>query len=1147
MPGDSQMSPHISLPAHIKEANLARKVAFAKDAFAMMDTDSGGTLTADEIATTCSAIGMALSGTEVEDVIHEYDCDASGQLDADEFVKLVMAKSKSPEEEMQEAWTYFDVDCNGCIDIDELKGGLERVGILLAPWELREMMQVADLNNDCVISAEEFALAYGSLPWIRAQGVSGLMQRIMDIWKILDRNSDGSVSIDELVEALTPMGSSKTEIDQMVKAADANGDGVVSFKEFLSAYHRNEWFKVRLLSLARYELQHAKEEQDALYKEKQREEREESAITFASLSAKDSLMKRRALRRHKSVRVAINKFWQAIEHFTTHGYAWISKDLYFTYHLKLRKAIYGPESVANQQQNIEIAEEDWKADSNRYLACDTCETRTRKMEIREMHGLPPSDPRPEGVDVIGYGCFFDSLFEMADGIVGREAGAIEGDLYASYIMKMLHTIVEVGTDSDGDATYRWADEECVYIGQGESWTDIEEPNYETCPGPGQCMDLTCDVAKTKLLQQKHNCCGPTTILHDEPVDLVEVTDSVNVDPSPQVEPDDGQQISLACSPQMVSTGLRVAEMDNKHEEEEPPPAPRPAPPVAQPTLPRGERVSRLDIGFDFGVRASTLTSHCSNMEAVDNENAFLACLLPPDDVEPDVVAKLEVAAAMKSGNEDTGRGNEDRGHTGQTETRALQGKVITILQTEATEGKEFEKASEEAYEAASEKSYDKDEVAAQKIQALYRGHMGRMQVQKILDLRGGPIDAQSTSRKEGAVLDVAPGMWHLDLCTEMKCPVEVLEDAALAALEHRHNAARAQHNSHAVQLRKSIVFKAHTNALSLSHRLARQNLDRSSTILSKLAVRMSATSNTKEDIAVTSFAVIAVCRVLNARNMVYEAQSLQRLWTQATAQEVNTSPNTTTVNLRLDEPPQINNCRTLPDVLVARAVADKWCARNVTPTTCTFKGGTFSAHPTYSNVIAQVLRTSESIKLAQVREALKSGKHKLKVNTSHASRPFEKSCRLPNRPLLEPVSSPSSSSLSPSPSSPDIAPSKWRTTASISLAMSYQLDEVAVPSPQQQKRTRRQTYHSGDGKLAPVLAKSAPDPRPQTSVGSRMLAPMIPEKSTQRYMSQTSTSRISNPTTRAGALRRKLALRTMDTLKPGSSEQRGASRARRMS
>ena len=36
MPRDSQMSPDISLPAQIQEANLARKVAFAKDAFAMM-------------------------------------------------------------------------------------------------------------------------------------------------------------------------------------------------------------------------------------------------------------------------------------------------------------------------------------------------------------------------------------------------------------------------------------------------------------------------------------------------------------------------------------------------------------------------------------------------------------------------------------------------------------------------------------------------------------------------------------------------------------------------------------------------------------------------------------------------------------------------------------------------------------------------------------------------------------------------------------------------------------------------------------------------------------------------------------------------------------------------------------------------------
>ena len=39
----------------------------------------------------------------------------SGQLDADEFVQLVMAKSKSPNDEMREAWSYFDVDGDGAV------------------------------------------------------------------------------------------------------------------------------------------------------------------------------------------------------------------------------------------------------------------------------------------------------------------------------------------------------------------------------------------------------------------------------------------------------------------------------------------------------------------------------------------------------------------------------------------------------------------------------------------------------------------------------------------------------------------------------------------------------------------------------------------------------------------------------------------------------------------------------------------------------------------------------------------------------------------------------------------------------------------------------------------------------------------------
>ena len=143
----------------------------------------------------------------------------TGQLDAGEFVKSLMSKAKSPDEEMREAWAFLDVDGNGdclryshqlgltdsvrvqgCINSSELKVGLERVGIHLAPWEvhcaaakdfrryhclhcfafpdivclsqLREMMEVADKDQDHVVSFAEYATAYGSLSWIRAQAIS---------------------------------------------------------------------------------------------------------------------------------------------------------------------------------------------------------------------------------------------------------------------------------------------------------------------------------------------------------------------------------------------------------------------------------------------------------------------------------------------------------------------------------------------------------------------------------------------------------------------------------------------------------------------------------------------------------------------------------------------------------------------------------------------------------------------------------------------------------------------------------------------------------------------------------------------------------------------------------------------------------------
>ena len=57
-------------------------------------------------------------------------------------------------------------------------------------------------------------------------------------------------------------------------------------------------------------IEHAKEEQDKLYRHLKSEERDAGGSDNVK---KTDLMKRRALRRAKAVRVAINKFWQVPE------------------------------------------------------------------------------------------------------------------------------------------------------------------------------------------------------------------------------------------------------------------------------------------------------------------------------------------------------------------------------------------------------------------------------------------------------------------------------------------------------------------------------------------------------------------------------------------------------------------------------------------------------------------------------------------------------------------------------------------------------------------------------------------------------------------------------------------------------------------
>ena len=46
-------------------------------------------------------------------------------------------------------------------------------------------------------------------------------------------------------------------------------------------------------------------------------------------------------------------------------------------------------------------------------------TKTSSMVGRECDGLPAHEPKPEGVDMVSYSVFYESIFELADAEHGR--------------------------------------------------------------------------------------------------------------------------------------------------------------------------------------------------------------------------------------------------------------------------------------------------------------------------------------------------------------------------------------------------------------------------------------------------------------------------------------------------------------------------------------------------------------------------------------------------------------------------------------------------------------------------------------------------------------------------------------------------------
>ena len=126
--------------------------------FDLFDKDSSGTITTKELGTVMRNLGQNPSEEELKQLIREVDLNGDGTIDFKEFLCLMVKKMDDSDidQELQDAFKFFDGDKDGYITSLELRNGMNNLGDEYTPEEAEEMNKEGDLDNDGKINYDEF-------------------------------------------------------------------------------------------------------------------------------------------------------------------------------------------------------------------------------------------------------------------------------------------------------------------------------------------------------------------------------------------------------------------------------------------------------------------------------------------------------------------------------------------------------------------------------------------------------------------------------------------------------------------------------------------------------------------------------------------------------------------------------------------------------------------------------------------------------------------------------------------------------------------------------------------------------------------------------------------------------------------------------
>ncbi|EKX50609.1 hypothetical protein GUITHDRAFT_53577, partial [Guillardia theta CCMP2712] len=118
------------------------------------DDDGSGQISAEELRKALRSLGVNVSVKEMNLLMKRFDHNGDQCIDFQEFEDMV--KELIPPPEFDASFEKMDLNGDKTLDAEEIRLGLQELGIDMSEEHLKRVMAVADTSGDGTVDYDEF-------------------------------------------------------------------------------------------------------------------------------------------------------------------------------------------------------------------------------------------------------------------------------------------------------------------------------------------------------------------------------------------------------------------------------------------------------------------------------------------------------------------------------------------------------------------------------------------------------------------------------------------------------------------------------------------------------------------------------------------------------------------------------------------------------------------------------------------------------------------------------------------------------------------------------------------------------------------------------------------------------------------------------